>query len=528
MREASAKAGGASARTDRIRSRSLASTRKFVYILLCIIINSILYVRSSRGEPPATALRVRIVKPDEQWRRAIALFEGSKAANPAAALAAWRNGRGGEVKMSKGMQALIACFNPAMIDETRLLDGSELDLGWDGDGLMHWRFMIPKDDGTFSSLATAFALTEGQSEPAIGSIPVDRLRKPDGPLAARGPKGTAVANTRSALVEALDRGGDLADPSRLESGLLVHIKSAALADSRAPIWARRIGAAIAAFGGREFVAEAGFQGEDIRIQVHLIPSNIRSIIAVPREIEPAWLDWIPKEKTIAAVSFGLDSDRGSWDRLFELADRIEKIDPSKAGAAPARLRLNLLITATAGIQPDIDLWPKLKGVSAFVVAGRDTGRVDSGLIALHAADDSAARKRADKLGNRIKRIGEKLIVDQRGSTTLIASDAATLAASLDAFDHPDRSAGNALRKSFPEGARVVRAGAFWAGRTPGLEDETSKEFVDALVETPPILWTGVNDRGAVVDVVIARGLKETIRRFLNKLPLKTPRDGAGG
>lgn len=111
---------------------------------------------------------------------------------------------------------------------------------------------------------------------------------------------------------------------------------------------------------------------------------------------------------------------------------------------------------------------------------------------------------------------------------MIASDAATLAASLDAFDHPDRSAGNALRMSFPEGARVVRAGAFWAGRTPGLEDETSKEFVDALVETPPILWTGVNDRDAVVDVVVARGLKETIRRFLNKLPLKTPRDGAGG
>lgn len=482
-------------------------------------------VISTRGEPPATSFRVRIVRPDEQWRRAIALFEGSKAANPAAALAAWRNGRGGEVKMSKGMQALIACFNPAMIDETRLLDGSELDLGWDGDGSMHWRFLIPKDDGTFSSLATAFALTEGQSEPAIGSIPVDRLRKPDGPLAARGPKGTAVANSRPALVAALDRGVDPADPSLLKSGLSVHIKSAALADSRAPIWARRIGAAIAAFGGREFVAEAGFQGEDIAIKVHLVPSNIRSIVAVPRAIEPEWLDWIPKERTIAAVSFGLDSDRGSWDRLFELADRIEKIDPNKAGAAPARLRLNLLITATAGIQPDLDLWPKLKGVSAFVVAGRDSGRVDTGLIALHTSDDSAARRIVNQSTNRIKRISENLVVDQRGSTTLIATDAATLKASLEAFEHPDRSAGNELRKRLPLGSSVVRTGAFWAGRTPGLEDETSKEFVEALAETPPILWTGVKDRAGVVDVVVASGLKETIGRFLDKLPLKTPVDG---
>src|SRR4051794_32001443 len=156
------------------------------------------------GPGPPPALEVRLVRPDEQWSRALALFEGTSVPHPAAALSAWKRATVPPRALSRTWEAAIDAFNPGMARELRSLDGGELVVGFDrDDGTPHWHATLPRDDGTIAALAPALALTDGGREPPIGDLAVDRLGPPGSPLAVRAPNGLVLAGSRDALVAAL-------------------------------------------------------------------------------------------------------------------------------------------------------------------------------------------------------------------------------------------------------------------------------------------------------------------------------------
>src|SRR4051812_37376271 len=114
------------------------------------------------GPTPSPALELRLVRPDEQWSRVLALFEGTRAPHPAAALAAWKRATVPPRALSRTWEAAIDAFNPDMVREMRSLDRGELVVGFDAvDGSLRWHAALPRDDGTFAALAPALSLTDG-------------------------------------------------------------------------------------------------------------------------------------------------------------------------------------------------------------------------------------------------------------------------------------------------------------------------------------------------------------------------------
>ena len=164
----------------------------------------------------------------------------------------------------------------------------------------------------------------------------------------------------------------------------------------------------------------------------------------PKPLDPSWLSWIPADRTVAAFAVALDPRPEAWDALFDALDRAEKADPALAHVAPIRDRLNLLARA-AGIRPDIDLWPHLLGLTAFATAN-EARTVDGALIALHLDAEPAAVRLLPRL---VRVAGKSSRLDRRGSTLLIARGDAILDAALDAREHPERSASQTLRASWP-------------------------------------------------------------------------------
>src|SRR5207244_2492981 len=99
-------------------------------------------------------------------------------------------------------------------------------------------------------------------------------------------------------------------------------------------------------------------------------------------VDPNWLDWIPAEGVLAGAAFAVNAGPKGWDAAFAALDGAIRADPAQNKAAQLRTRLNLM-ALSAGIQPEIDLWPRLCGVTAWVSAG-PAGAIDRALVALHA------------------------------------------------------------------------------------------------------------------------------------------------
>src|SRR3954447_431252 len=159
------------------------------------------------GPGPPPALEVRLVRPDEQWSRVLALFEGTRVPQPAAALSAWKRATVPQRALSRTWEAAIDAFNPGMVREMRSLDRGELVVGFDrDDGAPRWHATLPRDDGTIAALAPALALTDGGREAPIGDLAVDRLGPPGSPLAVRSSSALILAGSRDDLVVALDPG----------------------------------------------------------------------------------------------------------------------------------------------------------------------------------------------------------------------------------------------------------------------------------------------------------------------------------
>ena len=154
----------------------------------------------------ADALTVRVVRPDVQAERVIALFRGNRAPHPAAALSAWKHATGGKGSLGKPLEAAIAALNPAMVPELRHLHGTEFAVGFEPvAGRPWWWATLPDDDGSFAAVASALSLTDGASDQALGDLAVLRLGPPGSALSAPCADRLVFASTRAGLQTALDR-----------------------------------------------------------------------------------------------------------------------------------------------------------------------------------------------------------------------------------------------------------------------------------------------------------------------------------
>ena len=503
------------------------------------------------ADPPSgPAVTVRLVRPDRQCERLIGLFRGARAAHPAAALASWRRTASGREGLGKATEAAIAFLNPAMEREYRTLRDAEIGIAFGpAEGEVRWRVRVPGDDGTFAAVATALALTGGGSDPPLGGMAVDRLGPPGAPLMARSHEMLALAGTRDELRAAMEDipsggGAGSRDPAAIDSGWLVRLDPAALRMSGTP-GRRRAADLLRATGFRAIEGSAGLEGDAIAFAV--TARGGEAPVPVPdvgTSLDPSWLDAIPASSAAAAVALALDPRPEAWASAFAAADRLERTDPTRAGVAPLRTRLNLL-AAVAGVRPEVDLWPHLKGVSGCLLVDR-SGGLEGAMLALHTDDLAASLRLADPFLPRVARFltrepgqdeprtegvrrlgrvaGRPLMVARRGTTVLIGWGETALPACLDAREHPERSASEVIRSGWGP-IPPQRAGAFWPGRVRGLAP-AGTPITLALAETPPVLWSGRTEGAVTRDTVRWDDLSGLVRRFLEHLPLDPPPDAS--
>jgi hypothetical protein len=481
------------------------------------------------------ALSVRPIRPDLQLARFLALFEGSPYPHPAAALAAWKQGTGGHLSLGKSWEAAIAAFNPSMVRELRILDSSELvvSLGQP----RGWYLVVPEDDGTLAALASALVLTGGARDSAVGKVPVDRLGPPGAAVLARWERGVVVAGRREELESALHalRTARRTQVRGCDSGWTFQLDPQALGAPNDLLQAR-LAEGLRAIGCRSMEGFLALEGESLSA---VVTANYAAPLTPTPSLDPEWLDLIPAEGTVAAVALAIDPRADAWDRLFTLADRLEKADPARAKTAPLRTRLNLL-ALSVGVRPEVDFWPRLRGLSLFLKASRP-GRIDGALVALHTNDAGAAEALARDVLPRMARLlapdraaasdfsqatslgivlGQPLLVCRRERTVLIGWGAEALRAGLDAAAHAERSAGPCLRASW-QTSRPQRAGAVWPGRLADVLPKASPlgPFLD---HAPPVIWHGTNIGPTSRDEVRLDGLRGVIRNALARLPQGPP------
>ncbi len=517
--------------------------RRYVTRVIAALCGSLFVALSHAAEtpPPPPALTVRLLRPDVQSARVMALFQGTRFAHPAEALAAWKRGAGPRHALGKPSDAAIAAFNPAMAGELRGLDQADLVLWFDAaDGAPHWYAALPRDDGSFANLALALAMTDGGREPPLGAVAVDRLGPPPSPLLARTPDRFAIADAREPLRRAIgppracpwDDGADL---PALDSGWLIGVDPEGLGPS-GPVGQRRLAAALRGIGCRNALACAGLEGETLSLNVALRLDAPPSPAAA---IDLAWLDALPESGLLAAFACTIDPSAGAWDRTFALADRIERADPAHAGVAPLRTRINLL-AATVKVRPELDLWPHLRGLSGALLVD-PAGAVDGAVLSLHTDSPAAAERIAGQvipalaplLGLRkapapvevpapLQLAGRRILGEIRHRTVSVSQKGDTVRIGWgDAALEPDRvdPANPSLRGLVPPGERLPqRFGAFWPGRL-ALASTLGIPVAAALGEAAPILWSGRNDAPGAREVVRWSGLRDLVHHFLERLPL---------
>src|SRR5262249_1071796 len=98
----------------------------------------------------------------------------------------------------------------------------------------------------------------------------------------------------------------------------------------------------------------------------VLPPDGTKIVAIDQD----WLRWVPGKETVGFVTLAVRGSPAYWDFVFAVADRVDRVDPARAGLAPLRTRLNLLATA-AGTRLEADLWPHLRGLTAALLANPD-------------------------------------------------------------------------------------------------------------------------------------------------------------
>jgi hypothetical protein len=229
-------------------------------------------------------------------------------------------------------------------------------------------------------------------------------------------------------------------------------------------------------------------------------------------IDPSWLNLPSSDRAFIVAALKFDHSEPGLERMFSLADRIEKTDPAKAKVAPARTRLNLLAFGL-GVRPEVDLWPKLAGVSACVV-GNDDGEPTGAVLALHAIDEPSAQRLATDVlpklaraaglkGEGLGTIAERpLAVSVLGKSVVVTWGAV---AESPKQDWP-------LADAPPCRFFLVRP-----DRIPGLA-RLGTPLAAGLAALPPIIWEGRQRDGLTFDRLRVVGLKGAVKAFLEALP----------
>ncbi|RUL89008.1 hypothetical protein [Tautonia sociabilis] len=482
-------------------------------------------------------MEVVAIRPDEQCRRVLSLFEGARWPHPAAALADWKRSAppGEERSLGKPLEALIAAINPLTARELATLHGARLRIDpAPAGGSVRWALLVPQDDGTIAALATAMTLTDGMPQDAEGPLQIDRLGPPGAPLSATAGPGTpaVVASDRDALRSAIAGAGEGPDSARSDSdsdsGWIVRVDPEALARS-ANLRARQLGRALEGLGYGTFLARASLDGESLRVAAEGKPfSGDRK--DPWGEIDPDWLDSVPTDRASVMACLAVRPGGEGWGALLAAVDEIERADPARVGVAPLRTRLALLAIAH-GARIETELWPALEGVTCWASFGGG-GDADGVFLALHARDEGSAGRIADRIvspivlrgeeagidpGRRLGRIaGQPVDLARRGSSVFIGWGDGVLDEGLASLDDRDRSAGPLLRLGWG-GAPPARVAAAWPSRLP-IEAEQGGPLQAALEAGPPIVWLGWESEDGPRDVVRCDGLREPIRRFLDRVP----------
>ena len=489
------------------------------------------------------ALEVRLVRPEEQGERLLGLCRGSKAANPAAALAGWKHATGGRKTLGKPLEAALALLNPSMVREFRGLDGAEFLLSdVPAAGRVRWRAVVPSDDGSFAALAPALALTDGAIAEPLGASPVFRLGPPGTAHAAVRDGRLTLGSTRDELRAGLDRPVIPRPDANEPSGVVAQLVPAELR-SWTSIGGRRLSAGLDSIGCTDAEGRLALDGQTITLD---LKARVAPDFAPAPALDPSWLDLVPASGVVAAVSVALDTTAGALDAAFAALDRIERADPERAGVAPIRTRLNLL-AAAARVQPELDLWPKLRGVTVALLVDPE-GRPTGAIAALHATDDRAAERIARDVLPRFARSFLKVpkeIQDKtpgtpadtrylgtieerplqcviRGRLVLVGWGATSLRQALTTFEHPEQSAGPALREGW--GVQPPqRAGGVWLGRL-GPIVALGSPLIQALEGAPPVVWQGRTDGATSRDRVRWTNLRGVVKRWLDAIPFEPPPD----
>jgi hypothetical protein len=492
------------------------------------------------------AIRIRLSHPDEQLKEVIELFRGSKAANPAAALAAWKRVSKERNRLGKPLEALIAAMNPKMIEELKALDGAEVSIRFDPEtGQPEWSVILPRDDGTFAALGSAMVLSGGAAEAPMGEVAIDRLAGPGSALMAKVRGGTLLASNREGLKLAQGRLEHPPDPPRSRDatpGLSPKVEPGSLQGAKS-LTVRRF---------EELIRHSNRHVKEIRDPTALIQGYVglehNALTAVLADfglnplptvsINPAWHDWTPKDRAISSFALAIDPAAKSWDGLFTLADRIEKIDTTRANVASIQVRLDLL-ARLSGLRLETDLLRHLTGVSGWV-GSSDTKAVDNALLVFHLDDRDAAdwivvgakplrgsgpRPPGDP--DRPKWLGtvegHPLRITQSERDVVVAWGDGVLEASLQARDNPERSSGAKIRVLNPAGEKLIGSGALWPERIPGLGlPGVSRRIGDE--QPPTVFWTVDSLQGSIGLNLAWIRLDEAIKRFLDQIPLDPPPD----
>ena len=469
------------------------------------------FVMTAQADAPP-AISANLERPDLILKHVIDLFEGSRATDPAAALAAWKLATNGSISLGKGTEAAIAALNPRMIPELANLEAARAVFDFDPAGKPDWSFTVSHDDGTFSAFATAMALTDGAREPEIDGADVDRTGPPGSAMIANKGDAVIVASSREAIARALKTIAPVAKPSD-DAGIVFAIDADALIRAQSVSW-KRAGEAMKGLNLPKIDGR-------LKVDADRLFLAIETPAAEPGAIQSRDRAWDRELSNRASIVFStsLDTSPKNLDQWFAMADRVEKADPAKSKLNPLRARVNILATASR-INLERDLWPHLRGVSGFLLG--DSRRLSGIGIALHMRDkDSAMKIRRDVLPSLMKalRLDQNLavsVIESEGATAWIVWGEKAREELAIVRSDPRLSITAAAEAKPPENEN--RMIVIHPGRL-GLATEGSP-LDRAVAEAPPIIWRGSCRDGKQTDRVTIAHFRPMIKRFLDEIPQK--------
>ncbi len=529
------------------------------------------------AEPPGDdPLVVRLVHPDRQAAEVLRLFEGSGMPHPAAALAAWKLSAPNHGSLGKPLEAVIAFFNPEMAREWSVLHDAELRLNLSAaGGVPRWHAFVPRDDGTIAAAVTALHLTDGGAEPPLGelgsALQVERLGPPGAMVATRLGDSVIFGSSPDELFRAVrriqtdpaapgaansekGRGSGIEAPrDGLESGLLFVFDPLRLHIAKdGPLAWRRAAEVFRALECARLEGKLALHGERLALDV---TTALDRRAPAPRPegvlaaVDFGWLKLIPAAGVMGLVSAAFEPSAAFWNTAFAVADRVDRADPAHAALAPLRSRVDLL-AAAAGASLETDLWPHLKGLTACLVgAGEKPGTPTCALFILHVDGDAAAERIATEVVPRMANLlsgtkpqgqprgavaagsaqrlgmvkGQPLTEWRRGRDVLVAWGDEVETKCRDVDGRPERSVAALCNGWAQAGKRPPqRIAAVWPARCWGPPRNLAADAPGwhVLEEDPPVVWCGWNDLDSAFDSIDCSGLRERIRRFMDRIPPK--------